>query len=472
MDLRDESVVALAARVRARELGARELARHCLDRIEAHDGQLNCFVALDGERALAEAAAIDERLARGEDVGPLAGIPIGVKDLEAAAGFVTTHGSHLHTDDAPAEEDSVEVARLRAAGCVVLGKTNTPENGWKGDTTSPPFGATRNPWNLERSPGGSSGGSGAAIAAGLVPLATGSDGGGSIRIPSALCGLSGCKPSQGRVPAESTDRAPGSGQLAVRGPMALRIRDVAAALDVVVGPHPLDPFSLPRDAGSWSAAVAGPVGPPARVVWSPAMAGPVDAEIARVTGEAVAAMAGLGTEVVEVDAVFREDPTWPWFTMWCIYAFRTLGEQRDTDRWELIDEGLREQVVFGSTLGPDDFVRALDAVYRAHADVERVLADHDATLLVSPTTAGQTGRSGANGTIDGVEDVNWVRFTYPFNMTRHPAATVCAGLTGDGMPVGLQLVGGHLDDVGVLRGAAALEDLLGGAHRRAPFPVG
>ena len=156
MDFRTESIADLAARVRAKHISARELTSHALARIDAVNPQVNAFVAVDGERALAEAAVIDERIARGEDPGPLAGIPIGVKDLEDAEGFVTTHGSPLHADDAPAAGDSILVARLRAKGCVVLGKTNTPEFGWKGDTQNEVFGATRNPWDLSRSAGGSS----------------------------------------------------------------------------------------------------------------------------------------------------------------------------------------------------------------------------------------------------------------------------------------------------------------------------
>src|SRR2546421_3022038 len=194
MDFRTETVVGLAARVRTRELAARELVQHALDRIEALNGELNAFVAVDGERALKEAAVVDDRIAAGDDVGPLVGIPFGVKDLEDAAGFVTTKGSPVFAHDPPADEDSSQVAWLKAAGAVVVGKTNTPELGWMGDTLNTVFGATRNPWDTTRSPGGSSGGSAAAIASGMVPLATRSDGCGSVLIPSAACGLSGMKP--------------------------------------------------------------------------------------------------------------------------------------------------------------------------------------------------------------------------------------------------------------------------------------
>ena len=199
MDFRETTVADLAARVRDGEVGSRELVQAALDRIEALNPQVNAFVAVDAEAALRDAAAIDELVAAGEDPGPLAGVPIGVKDLEDATGFVTTMGSATRADGPPAAVDSILVARLRAAGCVVVGKTNTPEFGWKGDTENPTFGATRNPWELGHSAGGSSGGTAAALAAGMVPLATGSDGGGSIRIPAAVCGLSGFKPSLGRV---------------------------------------------------------------------------------------------------------------------------------------------------------------------------------------------------------------------------------------------------------------------------------
>ena len=204
MDFLAETVTGLAGQVRAGQLSARELVAHALARIDAVDGSVGAFVAVDPEGALIAARAVDDVVAAGGDPGPLAGIPIGVKDLEDAEGLPTARGVAAYAGRAPATSDSALVARLKAAGCVVVGKTNTPALGHKADTTNLVFGATRNPWNLERSPGGSSGGSAAAIAAGMVPLATGSDGGGSIRIPAAVCGLSGMKPSLGRVPSGGT----------------------------------------------------------------------------------------------------------------------------------------------------------------------------------------------------------------------------------------------------------------------------
>ena len=186
MDFRTETVADLAARVRAGTLGASELVGHALDRIAEVTPRINAFVAVDPEASMEAAAAVDAMVARGEDPGPLAGIPLAVKDLEDAEGYPTSKGSATRANGPAATRSSTLVARLKDAGCVVVGKTNTPELGWRADTVNPAFGPTRNPWDLDRSPGGSSGGSAAALAAGMVPLATGSDGGGSIRIPAAL----------------------------------------------------------------------------------------------------------------------------------------------------------------------------------------------------------------------------------------------------------------------------------------------
>jgi aspartyl-tRNA(Asn)/glutamyl-tRNA(Gln) amidotransferase subunit A len=211
MDFLDDSVEAIAARVRAGEQSAREVTEHAIGRIEALNPVLNAFVAWDGERALAQADAVDAAVAAGRDPGPLAGVPVGVKDLEAVEGFVTSFGSAMHAQDPAAAADSVHVARLRAAGAVIMGKTNTPEYGHKGATDNVPFGQTLNPWSPDHSPGGSSGGTASAVASGMVPLGTGSDGGGSIRIPASLCGLTGrgCSAPTGPwVVRRSTARSP------------------------------------------------------------------------------------------------------------------------------------------------------------------------------------------------------------------------------------------------------------------------
>ena len=457
MDFGRETVAGLAAAVRAAKVGARELTEHALGRIDAVDDSVNAFVATDADGALATASAIDERVAHGEDPGVLAGIPIGVKDLEDAAGLPTTYGSAARVGLPPAAEDSVLVARLKSAGCVVVGKTNTPELGWKPDTENPTFGATRNPWDLDRSPGGSSGGSAAAIAAGMVPLATGSDGGGSIRIPSALCGISGMMPSLGRVPAGGAE-PPGWYQLSSRGPLARSVGDIALALDVVVGPDPGDLRSLPVSEPSWRFAVEEP-GVPLRVAWSPTLGyAPVDAEVRSACEQAVSVLAELGAHVSEVGTVFPDDPVLSWMTLASTYLLNAVERFRHSEAWERLDPGVRAVADWAASLGAVEVARAEDDCYRLNRRLAELFGE--VGLLVTPTTAAPAPRSGDVGMVNGVPDLNWVRFTYPFNMTRSPAATVCAGFTADGLPVGLQLVGPQHADLGVLRAAAALEAAL------------
>ncbi|MEM8925191.1 MAG: amidase family protein [Actinomycetota bacterium] len=457
MDFRNHSLAELAAMLGKGEVSARELITAALDRIERLDPVYNAFVAVDGEQALAEADAIDRRRARVEPMPRLAGIPLAVKDLEDAAGFPTRYGSVLSSEE-PAEGDSVLVARLRRAGCVVIGKTTTPEYGHKGVTESPLSGTTANPWNLERSPGGSSGGSAAAIAAGMVPLATGSDGGGSIRIPSALCGLSGIKTSQGRVP-NGGPNPPGSGLLSVKGPMARRIQDVTLALDHCMGPDPTDPFSLPWSGKGWSSDLA-EIRPLQRVGWSPTMGfATVDAEVAAICRSAVDRLTEWGTDVVTIDTVWAEDPVGPWLTMWTASRARSQGHLLGTPDFEKIDSSLQQQIEWGMGVSAVDYAKAVDAIHHLNLDLEA--AFEQASILLTPVCAGQAPTLGRDGTINGDEVPGWVSFTYGLNMTRNPAGTVNVGFTDDGMPVGLQVIGRPHNDYAVLRTIRMLEERFG-----------
>lgn len=441
MDFLDASVSALAEQVRARTVSARELVGAALDRIEKLDGEIHAFVALDPEGALAEAVALDERIAGDEDPGPLAGIPIGVKDLEDAIGFVTTQGAASRARDRAASADSELVNRLRAAGCIVVGKTNTPAFGHKADTANPVFPATRNPWHLAHSPGGSSGGSAAAIAAGMVPLATGSDGGGSIRIPSACCGFSGMKPSLGRVPGPNAWH-----DLSTSGPMARRVADIALALDTVIGPDPHDLRSLPMPEASWTGAVAEPHAP-LRVAWSPTLGyATPDPEVLAVCERAVRRLEDAGAEVVVVDDVFADDPMMTWASMVGAYVAFAATEE------DVEEPSLRAYVELGRSLAATDLVAAADACHELNDRLVRLFSGY--RVLLTPTTA-------SAAPLIGAPMENWVQYTYPFNLTRSPAGTVCAGVTEAGLPVGLQVVGPQHGDQVVLRTLAALEDLLG-----------
>ena len=360
----------------------------------------------------------------GGDPGPLAGIPLGVKDLQNAVGYRTTYGSALHADDPPATADDPFVARMRAAGCVVVGKTNTPEFGWMGNTTNAIFGPSLNPFDTSRGPGGSSGGAAAALAAGMVPLATGSDGGGSIRIPSACCGLSGMKPSLGRVPGGGPN-PPGWIDLSTNGPMARRIADVARALDVAVGPDPTDLRALPRPEASWLAALDDPH-VPVRVAYAPTLGyATVDAEVAAACERAVAVLESLGAEVVVLDSVFDADPVGDFLTLTGAATLRTLRPFMGHPRWEEVHPVLRH------------FVDAAAVDHgRAAAPGLRPLPPHEpAPRRAVPHVPGSWSRRPARAwppfageitsSVNGETTANWVQFTYPFNMTRSPAATVC-----------------------------------------------
>jgi Asp-tRNA(Asn)/Glu-tRNA(Gln) amidotransferase A subunit family amidase len=458
VDFRQETMRALAASVRRGERGARELVTQALERIEALDKRARAFVAVDGDRAMEQARAVDEAVARGEDPGPLAGVPLGVKDLEDAAGYVTTYGSAAMAHEPPAVESSVLVSRLSAAGAVVVGKTNTPELGSSPDTVNPLFGATFNPWSLEHSPGGSSGGSAAAVAAGMVPLATGSDGGGSIRIPCSCCGLSGLKPSLGRVPAGGP-RSPSWLDLSTKGVLGRTMADVVDALEVVAGPDPTDLRSLPRPEASWLAALEDPR-PPAQVAWSPTLGyAKVDRQVLSACERAVSVLADLGAEVSVVEAVFEEDPFPLWLRMTSACNARSLAYLKGTDAWERVSPGLRSSVEAGEQLLATQMVEAIDECHRLNLKLVQLF--RGVRLLVTPTCAGPPPRSGQPGQVDGEPVQDWVQFTYPFNMTRSPAATVCAGFTDQGLPIGLQLVGPQHADLAVIRAAAALEQALG-----------
>ena len=462
VDFQRDTVTALADQVRNGLVSARELAEHALARIEALNPTLNAFVAVDAEAALAAATAVDEAVAAGRDPGPLAGIPIGVKDLEDTVGYRTTKGSPCFADAPIATTDSVLVARLKAAGCVVVGKTNTPELGSKADTVNPVFGATVNPWDVEHSSGGSSGGSSSAIAAGMVPLATASDGGGSIRIPASACGLAGFKASLGRVPSGGA-HSPDWSHLSTRGPLARTVADTVAALDAVLGPDPTDLRSLPMPEPSWLGAIEG-AHLPMKVAWSPTLGyAAVDDEVATICRAAVDRMADLGAEVVEVDAVFDSDPVLAWVTMTNAYNARTLAPYRDTPLWDRIDPGLRTMAEWGERMTAVELVKAEDQCHELNLRLVELF--HDVRLLVTPTLAGIPPRSGQPGRINGTESANWVAFTYPFNMTRSPAGSVNVGFTTSGLPVGLQLVGPQHGDLVVLRAMAAMEAAMGLADR-------
>jgi aspartyl-tRNA(Asn)/glutamyl-tRNA(Gln) amidotransferase subunit A len=445
-------VVELLAR---RELSPVELMRTTLDRIDATHETLNAFVALrDRDALLLDASASEERIARGEG-RPLEGIPLGVKDLEDAEGLVTSEGS-VPFEENLATRDSVQVARLKAAGAIAVGKTNAPEFGYTALTKNLLFGVTRNPWNPARTPGGSSGGSAAAIAGGVIPLVTASDGGGSVRIPASFSGCFGLKTSYGRIPHESVDLWT-MDDTSVYGPLTRTVEDAALQLDAVVGSHPLDPNSLPHPGLSYRE-VLRDLPPDLRIGYSPDLGyAVVQRDIAEVTQDAARVFDEMGHRLEEVKEGLPElGRDWG-----MVSAFELLGRighllpEREGDFGHSFIRGVKA----GNAMTPELWGN----VRRRRAELNRWCADvfERYDLLLTPTvpydpppakgpfpeeTEGRTQPMASVGS-----------FTIPFNLSWHPAATVRAGLSKAGLPAGLQIVGPrHRDDL-VLQAAFAFE---------------
>lgn len=442
----------LAALIRRKALSPLELMEQTLARIAALNPTINAFVALDAERARAEAAAQTERLARGEDLGPLGGLPLGVKDLQHALGFPTTFGSRVFRDFRP-DHDEVHIERLKRAGAIVIGKTNTPEFGYTAFTDNDLFGPTRNPWNLERTPGGSSGGSAAALAAGMVPLATASDGGGSIRIPACYSGLFGLKPSYGRV-AVGPKAMLTWFDIAVHGPLTRTVRDAALYLDQTAGAHPADPDSLPYPGFSYLRTLDEPL-PPLRIAFNRTLGVTrLQPDVEREVERAAQVFQDLGHAVEEREDVIPE--TWGyWVRMVWYEALAWLWEEYSTRHDEFGAEFIAN-LDAALDVGPTDFRAAYQVRTQLNEWTRRLFEQYD--LLLTPTLP--TEAFAAAGPLplerDG-QPHNPIAFTYPFNFTGHPAASVRAGFTDSGLPCGLQIVGPrHRDDL-VLQAAYAFE---------------
>ncbi len=454
-DLMHLPVGALAERVRSKHVSAREAVAASLAAITATNAAINAFVTVDGERAMAAASALDERIATDPSAAaglPLAGVPLAVKDTEDTIGYRTTFGSRLWADAPPATRDSVLVARLKAAGAIVVGKTNTPELATRAETDSPLWGVTDNPLAPGYACGGSSGGSAAAVAARMVPLATGSDGGGSIRIPSAACAITGFKPSLGRVP-DGGPHPVDWGSFTSRGVLARTLEELLVGYDVAVGPEATDLRSLPAPAQPWSVGV--PLAPrPRRVAWSATLGyADVDPEITRVCRAALGRWAGNDIEIVEVEDVFEHDPGLAWSQLVSVWNERTLAPVRASiDAGVKIDDVTALLRSLATTVTTEAMVAADDLCHHLNLRLVALFADVD--LLLTPTLAQLPP---AHGTVG-----SWIQHTYPFNMTRSPAGTSHAGWSAatperPPLPIALQVVGPQHGDIAVLAALATLE---------------
>jgi aspartyl-tRNA(Asn)/glutamyl-tRNA(Gln) amidotransferase subunit A len=448
------SATELAALIRRRKVSPVEVVDAVLERIARLNPQLNAFVTVTGEEARRAARAAERALGRRRPtLGPLHGVPFSVKDLVITKGIRTTFGTRLFADNVPTE-DAPMVARLKAAGAIMVGKTNTPTFGWLGATHNLLFGATRNPWSFDRTPGGSSGGASAAVAGGLAPLAVGTDGGGSIRIPASFAGIFGHKPSYGRIP---TYPASGAWSLSHIGPMTRTVADAALMMQACAGPDERDPYSLPRDGVDYVRAIRGGV-KGLRVAYAEDLGNlaAVDPEVRQAVARAARAFRELGSRV-EVVA-----PRWPspadcWFEIFCGGVATRLLPYRD--RKDDIEPGLLAIIDATAANPPSRYVQAwfdrLAWWQHPRAFFERY------DLLLTPTVACPAFALGLDhpSAIGGktIAPYGWLPYTYPFNLTGQPAASVPCGFTRDGLPIGLQIVGRRFDDALVLRAAAAFE---------------
>ena len=436
----EQTAIDIAESVRGGHRRAVEVLDECLAEVDAGNQALNAFVHLDAGAARAAAEAVDAALARGDDPGPFAGVPFGVKDLEDCAGMPTSHGSLVFKGRGPVVADSVHVARLRAAGGVPIGKTAAPEFGTLSFTKTKAWGITRNPWDTSRTPGGSSGGSAAAVAAGLVPVSTASDGGGSTRIPAAFSGLVGMKPSHGRIP----HPGPAGSQTAVFGLLTTTVADSARHLDITAGPHDDDRLSLPAAGLRYEELIESLPVAGLRARWSVDLGfvEHVDRDVARVAEASATALAAAAGLDLDTDPVLLTDPVRTW-----------LGSGA-MDLWLSIEEGMWPSVADDLTRYSRDtleqtkdypvsrFARALRRREQLTLDAARLFREVD--VLLTPTTA--VAAFAAEGPPPG--GAMATPFTMLANLCWNPSISVPAGLTADGLPVGLQItVPRHRDEL-------------------------
>ena len=430
-----------------------EATRAALDRIAARNPEVNAFVFVDEEGALRAARDSEARWQRGTPLGPIDGVTASVKELLLAKGWPIRRCSRATPPGAIADEDAPAVARLREGGAVLLGKTNSPEFGWKGTTDNLVFGATRNPWDASKTAGGSSGGAAAAAALGMGALHLGTDGGGSIRIPAAFSGVFGLKPTFGRVPVYPLSKF---GTTSHAGPITRSVEDGALLLDALAQPDARDWYALPPHGRSFAESLKQGV-KGLRIAFSPTLGfARVDAEVAECVAAAAETFSKLGARVEIVDWVM-DDPREVFRKIWatgCALSLRAFPREAR----EQMDPGLVRLAEYGEGLDHMDYMDAEYSKGLLGAEMNRFHEDFD--LLLTPAEPIVAFDIARQINEDGQRDwIDWTPFTFPFNLTGQPAATVPCGLTKAGLPVGLQIIGGRYRDDVVLRACHAFESL-------------
>jgi aspartyl-tRNA(Asn)/glutamyl-tRNA(Gln) amidotransferase subunit A len=454
-DLTQCTATELLALYRRGDASPTEATQAVLERIERLNPVLNAYVLVAADEALAAAEASTRRWQAGEPSGPLDGVPVSIKDLVLTRGWPTIRGSRTIDPHQPWDVDAPLTARLREAGAVLLGKTATPEFGCKGETNSPLTGITRNPWDPSRTPGGSSGGTAAAVAAGLGPVGIGTDGAGSIRIPAAFCGNVGFKPSFGRVPAHPLSPF---GTVSHIGPHTMSVEDAALMTNVMKQPDARDWTSLPFDPTDYLAGLDDGIAG-LRVAYSPTLgyASNVDPEIAAAVKAAVQELAALGAVVESVDPGF-EDPlpitTGLWFTgAWTLWNTLTPQQQ------EVTDPDFAAEARLGEPLTNLQVQRLVLRRGDLGSLMRQFMQRYDLVVTPSVAVPAFEARPAGHTPFDAESMLGWTPFSYPFNLTQQPACTVPCGLTTAGLPIGVQLVGPMFGDHLVLRAARAYEQV-------------
>ena len=455
----------LVAAFEAKDLSPVDAVRTAYRRIDRYEKDLNAFChLLDEGRALDAAGEAERRWAQGAPAGPLDGVPITVKDALLATGWATLRGSRLSDPDTPDAEDSPAVARVREAGAIVIGKTTMPEFGWKGVTDCPLSGITRNPWDLATTPGGSSGGSAAALAAGIGNAAIGTDAGGSVRIPGSFSGLVALKATYGRIANYPPSAA---GSLGHIGPMTRTVADAALMLNAMARPDARDPANLPYDGRDWRERIEDGIDG-LRVAFSPTLGyGRVDPEVAALAAGAAAALEDLGARVETVERPF-EDPS-PCFRVHFFSGISHALRNATPEQRKLIDPGILPILEQAREIGRTEYMEAIDARVAFSRSARLFLEAYD--VLVTPTMAVPPFAAGILSP-DGYDRENWMEwspFTYPFNLTGQPAISVPCGFTASGLPVGLQIAGQYYDEATVLSTARAYEAAHPTTGRRPPL---
>ncbi len=451
------SGVQIRKAIRSKKLSPVEVVEAFLERINRINPVINAYCTVTAEIARKEARAAEKKVMKGEALGLLHGVPVSIKDLSWTKGIRTTGGSLLYEHFIP-DQDVIFVQRLKNAGAIILGKTNTPEFGWAGVTNNRVFGPSRNPWNTNLTTGGSSGGAAAAVAAGLGPLAQGSDGGGSIRTPSSFCGVYGLKPSYGRVP--QSPGFPGLWEgLSVTGPITRTVADAALMLEVMGGYDARYFHSIPQPAAPYLRYVGGDLSLQGlKVAWTPDMGyATVDTNVKKVFEKAVRVFSTLGCELIK-DHPAAPDPVAPFSTQVACAMVGQLGPQM-ADKGHLLDPGLRTWVESNLNINAGDYVRARMLVHDYWSRVSPFFEKYDLlltpVLAVPPFSVEQYRAFEING--QKVHPLAWMPFTYPFNMTGQPVASIPCGFTRDNLPIGMQIVGRRYDEGLVLKASAAFE---------------